>query len=76
MMGWVKIKTPQGTTDFSIWLQLTISLFPQHVRYAAQVLHYIHMHMVFSGFILGFFRFPLGSRVNFRVFLRIFLAFV
>ena len=24
--------------------------YPQHVRYAPQVLHYIHFHMVFAGF--------------------------
>ena len=25
--------------------------YPQHVRYAPQVLHYIHFHMVFAGFL-------------------------
>ena len=26
MMGWVKIKTPQGTTDFSIWLHAMVTI--------------------------------------------------
>ena len=31
--------------------RVQLLVYPLHVRYAHQVLHYIHFHMVFAGFL-------------------------
>lgn len=50
-----------------------VKSYPQHVRYAPRVLHYIHFHKVFQGF----FRVPLGLiRCSFHAFSIFFYGFL
>ena len=45
------IKHPRNQAQGHRPARVQLLVYPLHVRYAHQVLHYIHFHMVFAGFL-------------------------